>query len=73
MCIEPPLPLAQPPTLPNISAMQARLVMPRASAWPWSRYAVTIGSTGVTAWVHPTATASCPMYTWQKPPIFFSW
>ena len=32
MCIEPPLPLAQPSMRPNISAMQARAVMPRASA-----------------------------------------
>ena len=32
-----PAPLAQPPILPNISALQWRAAMPRASAWPWSR------------------------------------
>ena len=41
-CIEPPLPCEQPAAFPKSSAITARAVIPRASAWPWSRYAVVM-------------------------------
>ncbi len=39
-CIEPPLPPEQSRPPPNSSAITVRALMPRASAWPWSRYVV---------------------------------
>ena len=38
MCIEPPRPREQPPSLPNSSAITASGGVPRAIAWPCERY-----------------------------------
>ena len=67
MCIEPPLPFAQPPCLPSSSQSTPVTVSPRESCHAWSRYDVMTESPHVAPASMPTQIASCPSYRWQKP------
>ena len=44
--------------------------IPLAIAWVCSRYAEITQSSSRSALMEPAHPASCPMWRWQKPPIF---